>query len=276
MDSLGLYFYAASWYDPALGRFAQADTLIPGAGSSQAWDRYAYAMNNALRYIDPTGHFAQLFLGAAIGAVVGVALVAYTHPNLTTADYIQAAIVGAAAGTLISSGVGLGAGTALGATLLGAGAGAATSAGAYALTAGDGYSTSEMAGNALIGMATGAATALTGPAVLEAKVAGSFTAQAARAGINALGAQASLILNDQADNSPYPTGGGDLGGAAVGGYGFGFLAEGADSFVTGISGNKVAGSLTYNLVRSFSISTVQNNYLNFVDCIGENSCPESQ
>jgi RHS repeat-associated protein len=56
MDSLGLYFYNARWYDPALGRFAQADSLIFGAGSSQAWDRYAYAMNNTLRYIDPSGH----------------------------------------------------------------------------------------------------------------------------------------------------------------------------------------------------------------------------
>ena len=58
MDSLGLYFYNARWYDPALGRFAQADTIIPSAGSSQAWDRYAYAMNNSLRYIDPSGHIA--------------------------------------------------------------------------------------------------------------------------------------------------------------------------------------------------------------------------
>jgi RHS repeat-associated protein len=56
MDSLGLYFYAARWYDPALGRFTSADSIIPGAGTSQAWDRYAYAMNNPLRYIDPTGH----------------------------------------------------------------------------------------------------------------------------------------------------------------------------------------------------------------------------
>ena len=29
---IGLYFYNARWYDPALGRFAQADTLIAGAG----------------------------------------------------------------------------------------------------------------------------------------------------------------------------------------------------------------------------------------------------
>ena len=52
---LGLYFYKARWYDPALGRFTQADTIVPGAGNPQAFDRYAYVSNNPLRYFDPTG-----------------------------------------------------------------------------------------------------------------------------------------------------------------------------------------------------------------------------
>jgi YD repeat-containing protein len=39
-----------------LSRFSSADTIVPGVGTSQAWDRYAYGMNNPLRYIDPTGH----------------------------------------------------------------------------------------------------------------------------------------------------------------------------------------------------------------------------
>jgi RHS repeat-associated protein len=55
---LGLYYYGARWYDPYLGRFAQADTMIPSAGSSPAYDRYAYVANNPLRYVDPTGHDA--------------------------------------------------------------------------------------------------------------------------------------------------------------------------------------------------------------------------
>ena len=39
-----------------MGRFAQADSIIPGAGNSSAWDRYAYTLNNPLRYTDPSGH----------------------------------------------------------------------------------------------------------------------------------------------------------------------------------------------------------------------------
>jgi hypothetical protein len=50
-------FFNARWYDASLGRFAQADTLIPGAGDSQAWDRYAYANNDPVRYVDPSGHW---------------------------------------------------------------------------------------------------------------------------------------------------------------------------------------------------------------------------
>ena len=50
----GLLFYNARWYDPALGRFAQADTIVPGG--VQGLDRYAYVNNNPIRYMDPDGH----------------------------------------------------------------------------------------------------------------------------------------------------------------------------------------------------------------------------
>ena len=55
-SDFGLYFYNARWYDPSLGRFAQADILVPLAQGVQAWDRYAYTNNNPLRYTDPSGH----------------------------------------------------------------------------------------------------------------------------------------------------------------------------------------------------------------------------
>ncbi len=54
---LGLYFYNARWVDPVLGRFAQADTIIPNPGDPQSWDRYSYTMNNPVRYTDPSGHY---------------------------------------------------------------------------------------------------------------------------------------------------------------------------------------------------------------------------
>jgi RHS repeat-associated protein len=54
--SLGLYFYNARYYDPALGRFVQADTVVPNSGDVVAWDRYAYSSGNPVKYIDPDGH----------------------------------------------------------------------------------------------------------------------------------------------------------------------------------------------------------------------------
>ena len=55
-EGFGLMFYNARWYDPAIGRFAQADTMIPGG--VQGLDRYAYTNNNPIKYVDPTGHTA--------------------------------------------------------------------------------------------------------------------------------------------------------------------------------------------------------------------------
>ena len=52
---IGLYNYGARLYDPSLGRFISADSEIPGT-NPQALNRYAYAINNPLRYTDPTGH----------------------------------------------------------------------------------------------------------------------------------------------------------------------------------------------------------------------------
>jgi RHS repeat-associated protein len=56
MGEVGLYYYNARWYDPALGRFAQADTLVPQPGNAQDWDRYGYVRNNPVAYRDPSGH----------------------------------------------------------------------------------------------------------------------------------------------------------------------------------------------------------------------------
>jgi len=57
--SLGLYDYGARPYAPALGRFLQADTIVPNPADPQSLNRYAYTLNNPLRYTDPTGHIAN-------------------------------------------------------------------------------------------------------------------------------------------------------------------------------------------------------------------------
>ena len=55
--STGLYFYNARYYDPQLGRFIQPDTLVQAPSNPQTLNRYTYANNNPLKYVDPSGHF---------------------------------------------------------------------------------------------------------------------------------------------------------------------------------------------------------------------------
>lgn len=52
----GLMYYGARYYDTTLGRFTQADTIVPNPFNPQALNRYAYTLNNPVRYTDPTGH----------------------------------------------------------------------------------------------------------------------------------------------------------------------------------------------------------------------------
>ncbi len=54
--SLGFYDYGARPYAPALGRFLQADTIVPNPANPQSLNRYAYALGNPLYYVDPSGH----------------------------------------------------------------------------------------------------------------------------------------------------------------------------------------------------------------------------
>ena len=55
-----LYFYGSRWYDPVVGRFLQPDSIVPEPGNPQALNRYAYTLNNPMRYTDPTGHSIPL------------------------------------------------------------------------------------------------------------------------------------------------------------------------------------------------------------------------
>ncbi|MCL4275398.1 MAG: hypothetical protein KJZ77_16115 [Anaerolineales bacterium] len=84
----------ARWYDPSLGRFAQADTIVPSG--IQGWDRYAYANNNPLYYTDPSGHFAIVPFLITAAVVVGVWMIAAPPAYAPSSDADLAARVTAA------------------------------------------------------------------------------------------------------------------------------------------------------------------------------------
>jgi len=58
-EDTGLCYYNARYYDPGIGRFISADSVVPDAGSSQAYNRYMYVVGNPVRYNDPSGHVGK-------------------------------------------------------------------------------------------------------------------------------------------------------------------------------------------------------------------------
>ncbi len=56
-DETGLDYFNARYHSPTQGRFTSVDPLMASARTTnpQTWNRYAYTMNNPLRYVDPTG-----------------------------------------------------------------------------------------------------------------------------------------------------------------------------------------------------------------------------
>jgi RHS repeat-associated protein len=62
LDGTGLLYYHARYYDPGLGRFVSADTIVPGqsnrvgTANPQNLNRYSYVTNNPVKNTDPTGH----------------------------------------------------------------------------------------------------------------------------------------------------------------------------------------------------------------------------
>ena len=52
----GLMDYNARMYSPRLGRFVSPDNVVPDPSSSAGFNRYRYARNSPLNFVDPTGH----------------------------------------------------------------------------------------------------------------------------------------------------------------------------------------------------------------------------
>jgi len=58
----GFYYLGSRYYDPALGRFINADGEISGIGGDVlGYNLYAYCMNNPINMLDETGHWPQWF-----------------------------------------------------------------------------------------------------------------------------------------------------------------------------------------------------------------------
>jgi RHS repeat-associated protein len=119
----GLYFYGARYYDSAIGRFLQPDTIVPEPRNPQSLNRYSYANNNPVRYIDNNGHCGPLTpvcLALLLGGMAFLLQGDSPDLNVTPEDVASQQLGGA----LFVGGAGL----TLGAGIAGLGTQAATAA----------------------------------------------------------------------------------------------------------------------------------------------------
>jgi len=61
-----LIHMGARWYDPQVGRWMSADTIVPDPANPQSFNRFSYVLGNPLRYSDPSGHVADAGGGAGL------------------------------------------------------------------------------------------------------------------------------------------------------------------------------------------------------------------
>ena len=54
----GLEYLRSRYYDTSVGRFNKPDTYLGDITNPQSLNRYAYAENNPVNYVDPSGHVA--------------------------------------------------------------------------------------------------------------------------------------------------------------------------------------------------------------------------
>lgn len=70
LDETGLYYFSSRYYDPVTTRFISADNQ-PGGSiyQSDALNRYAYTLNDPIKYYDPSGHCGCMAAFLGIGEV---------------------------------------------------------------------------------------------------------------------------------------------------------------------------------------------------------------
>ena len=91
LDSTGLYYYNARYYDPGIGKFISPDSIIPNYYNPQFLNRYSYCLNNPLKYTDSTGHFLDwIFDAASIVFDIGQLI---ADPSWVNGGYLAADVI---------------------------------------------------------------------------------------------------------------------------------------------------------------------------------------
>jgi hypothetical protein len=91
----------ARLYDPALGRFIAMDPFVQTPDFSQNFNRYSYALNNPLKYTDPSGELFvidDLIAAIAIGAIINTWINIATNNINSGGDFVMSVGIGGLSG----------------------------------------------------------------------------------------------------------------------------------------------------------------------------------
>ena len=109
---LGFYYLNSRYYDPALGRFINADdvSLLGANGDFASLNLYAYCGNNPIARADDGGKFWNVVIGAVVGGFISAAVsAAISYAQTGEIDWGAVAInaaVGGISGAIAATGLG--------------------------------------------------------------------------------------------------------------------------------------------------------------------------
>ena len=102
LTAFGLINMNGRMYDPMMSSFLSVDQYVQNPSSSQNFNRYAYCLNNPLRYVDPSGEvlWEAIVVGAIIGAFSNTAMQVMSGNVNNSGQFWIAAGIGAISGGL--------------------------------------------------------------------------------------------------------------------------------------------------------------------------------
>src|ERR1700722_5801774 len=101
----GLYYFNSRFYNPEIGRFMSADSVMDRPTIPQTLHHYAFAGDNPVRYVDPSGHSWWDFLIAAAIFTAIVVLAAVSGGSDLALVSIAMGVVGLGAGAAVGAGL---------------------------------------------------------------------------------------------------------------------------------------------------------------------------